>query len=247
MVDAAWDFSNKAGAISLVSGNFGANIIMPPDRNFPWNPGLMSRGGPSGAGIPVRNTIFTTLSPSGGDDTSAIKTALATCPTGQVVKLTAGTFILNQINNAQTSPLLINSSITLRGAGAGQTILQRGSQFVASISGTVMTVTSMSAGFLDVSQTIIAATVAFPTTITSLGTGTGGTGTYNVDVSQTVASCNMTAGGATSPRLGTFISGTTINTPDAFAQLGVNQAIMFIGAGFFSGPDDHGTGSSYIL
>ena len=34
--------------------------IIPSDRNFPWNPGMMSKGG-----IPNRTTICATLSPSG--------------------------------------------------------------------------------------------------------------------------------------------------------------------------------------
>ena len=69
------------------------------------------------AGIPNRTTIFTTLSPSGSDDTSAIQSALASCPAGQVVKLTTGVFHISGggINIGSTS-------CTLRGSGPGSLI-----------------------------------------------------------------------------------------------------------------------------
>src|SRR5262249_23589303 len=64
--------------------------VIPTVRNFPWNPGMMTKGG-----IPSRTTICATLSPSGGDDSTAIQAALDSCPSNQVVKLNAGTFIVN--------------------------------------------------------------------------------------------------------------------------------------------------------
>lgn len=63
--------------------------------------------------------------------------------------------------------------------------------FVAEIAGTVMTVTSASC-VLKAGVVFSGAGVTVGTTITSFGTGTGGTGTYNVSVSQTVASTTMT-------------------------------------------------------
>jgi hypothetical protein len=85
--------------------------VLPADRMAAWNPGLMSVGG-----IPNRTTIYRTLSPSGGDDSGAIQTALSTAPAGQVVMLSPGTFIVNGL-------LLINRPVTLRGSGAGVTRL----------------------------------------------------------------------------------------------------------------------------
>jgi hypothetical protein len=84
----------------------GGNGVIPADRNFAWNPGLTSKGG-----VPERSTICSTLSP-GAD----IQVALDSCPAGQVVQLTAGTFTINNL-------LLLRRAITLRGAGAGKTIL----------------------------------------------------------------------------------------------------------------------------
>ncbi len=85
--------------------------IIPPDRNFTWNPGMMSKGG-----IPNRTTICATLSPSGRDDSAAIQARLDSCPSNQVVMLKPGIFIVNNY-------LLIHTPITLRGSGAGITIL----------------------------------------------------------------------------------------------------------------------------
>jgi hypothetical protein len=94
-------------------GKIDAQTVIPSDGNFAWNPGMMSKGG-----IPNRTTVCATLSPSGGDDSAAIQAALNSCPTSQVVMLNAGTFTVNNY-------LLIHSSITLRGSGAGQTILRK--------------------------------------------------------------------------------------------------------------------------
>jgi hypothetical protein len=61
------------------------------------------------------------------------------------------------------------------------------------ISGTTLTVSAVTSGTLAVGQLITGAGVAASTYITALGTGTGGTGTYTVNNSQTVASETLTA------------------------------------------------------
>ncbi len=85
--------------------------LLPADRMAQWNPGLMSVGG-----IPNRTMIYKTLSPSGRDDTAAIQAALDNAPAGQVVMLTPGVFIVNDI-------LMITRPVTLRGSGAERTKL----------------------------------------------------------------------------------------------------------------------------
>lgn len=94
-----------------------ASAFLPDDRATTWNPGLNAIGG-----IPSRGTVCATKSPkgSGQDDATAIQAAIDACPAGQVVALTAGTFTINGGNF-----LLLNKGITLRGAGPGQTILQK--------------------------------------------------------------------------------------------------------------------------
>jgi hypothetical protein len=88
-----------------------SNGLLPADRMIRWKPGLMAVGG-----IPNRTTVYKTLSPSGRDDSNLIQIALETAPPGQVVMLSPGTFIVNNL-------LLIRRPVTLRGSGAGVTKL----------------------------------------------------------------------------------------------------------------------------
>lgn len=58
--------------------------------------------------------------------------------------------------------------------------------FTGSVSGTVLTVTGVSTGTITAGQSLLGLGVARETVITSLGTGTGGVGTYNINLSQTL-------------------------------------------------------------
>src|SRR6267143_6733465 len=84
--------------------------IIDPSRAIDW-----SNVGISG-GIPNRTTICATLNP--GASAAQISSAIASCPSGQVVFLNAGTSSLSD-------GVLFNGviNITLRGAGANQTFL----------------------------------------------------------------------------------------------------------------------------
>lgn len=65
--------------------------------------------------------------------------------------------------------------------------------FTGSISGTLLNVTSITSGTISQGLTLSGTGVASGTVITYLGSGTGGTGTYTVSISQTVASTTITA------------------------------------------------------
>lgn len=115
------------------------SILIPANRLTVFQPGVTYNAIPAvgvagniapsnynqaGYGIPVRNTIFTTLSPvgGGGDDGAPINAALAACPPGQVVKLTTGVF--NLLTNIRYLPsagrgFTGGGDITLRGSGPG--------------------------------------------------------------------------------------------------------------------------------
>ena len=67
--------------------------FLDPTRTTTWVPGMMAVGG-----IPSRTTVFTTIQAStygnGTQEASAgIQSALNACPAGQVVQLSAGTFL----------------------------------------------------------------------------------------------------------------------------------------------------------
>jgi len=77
-----------------------------------------------------------------------------------------------------------------------RTVAGSAASVTASIAGTVMTVTAVGSGALAVGQTLSGSGVTAGTKITAFGTGTGGTGTYTVSVSQTVASTTIAGAGA---------------------------------------------------
>src|SRR6266571_1321872 len=83
--------------------------ILDPSRAVDW-----SQAGIPG-GIPNRTTICATLNP--GATYTQINTAIAACPSGQVVFLNAGTY------NLSGSISIAKSTVTLRGAGPDQTKL----------------------------------------------------------------------------------------------------------------------------
>lgn len=87
------------------------------------------------------------------------------------------------------------------------------SVFMASLSGTTLTVSSVSSGTITVGQAIYGVGIANGTVITALGTGTGGSGTYTVNNSQTVASQQITgnrSGALVTATIGQTLSGVTI-------------------------------------
>ena len=68
-----------------------------------------------------------------------------------------------------------------------------GTYVTGSISGTTLTITAATAGSLQVGSVLDGTGVLPGTTITALGTGTGGTGTYTVNISQSVVSTALTS------------------------------------------------------
>jgi hypothetical protein len=69
-------------------------------------------------------------------------------------------------------------------------------RFQGSIAGTTLTVSQVSFGTIVPGATLFGSGVTAGTLITALGTGAGGTGTYTVSISQTVASTVMSSGAA---------------------------------------------------
>jgi hypothetical protein len=67
--------------------------------------------------------------------------------------------------------------------------------FTGSISNTTLTVTNLSSGAIGLNTTLIGSGIRSGTIVTSFVTGAGGTGTYGINYSQTVASESMTISG----------------------------------------------------
>ena len=107
-----------------------------------------------------------------------------------------------------------------------------------SISGTTLTVTAVHSGTVAVGQAINGA--AAGTTITALGTGTGGTGTYTVNTSQTVSSFRMTLGVPTLNYVKPSLSVLQPASPGLAFILG-SGTINQNAAGYRHRPDHHGS------
>jgi len=112
-----------------------------------------------------------------------------------------------------------NLIVTLGKSYIAQRIASQGtvySGFTGSITGTVLTITVAGTGTIKVGDTVTGTGVTANTIITSFGTGTGTTGTYNVSISQTVSSTANIAGGmVTGPVcMGVGSGGTTAATTD---------------------------------
>jgi hypothetical protein len=91
--------------------------IIPQSRIINWDAGR--RGGIP----PQEQTIFTTIAP-GTNKAGEIQAAIDSCPSGQVVKLQAGTYALGP------TAIAMKSNVILRGAGMGQTIITGGESSV---------------------------------------------------------------------------------------------------------------------
>lgn len=90
--------------------------IVPLEGRTTWAPGVQG-------GIPARPEVCATVTAASlGNGTTeasvAIQRAIASCPAGKTLQLSAGKFLVNNY-------ILLNKGITLRGAGPGQTILQK--------------------------------------------------------------------------------------------------------------------------
>lgn len=140
--------------------------------------------------------------------TAAVFTGVVSGTTLTVTAVKSGTLAVGQHFFAVGA--LQESVITALGTGTGgtgtytlglsQTIASSqmytssaGAIITASMSGTTMTVTAVSSGTLYVGQTIQGAGITTQTIITALGSGSGGTGTYTINNSQTISSETMYA------------------------------------------------------
>lgn len=146
---------------------------------------------------------------NGSQPTAASVTGAIAASTASVTGSIAG-IILN-VSAVASGVLVPGGSITGTGVTAGTIIQQQLSgttggvgTYAVNLSQTVastaiaetygtLTVSAVSSGALAVGQTLSGSGVTASTQITGLGTGTGGTGTYFVNPSQTAASTTITA------------------------------------------------------
>ncbi len=115
----SWPLPQRPPGPGLDPRDVGAGVI-PVERLTAWDPGIPG-------GIPTYHTVCATIDASSYgngtvDSTAGIQAAIDACPAGQVVQLSAGTFLVNGYH-----PIFVNKSIVLRGAGPRATLLTKSS------------------------------------------------------------------------------------------------------------------------
>ncbi len=142
----------------------------------------------------------------------------------QLVALANGTITLSFNGTPKTSGTINLSTATSFSNAATliQTALgQYDAVVTGSITATTLTVSAVTSGALAVGQVISGAGVTAGTTITALGTGTGGAGTYTVSPTQTASSTTISAGPAAvtyDSQSGAFVI--TSGTPGVTSTIG---------------------------
>ena len=116
--------------------------------------------------------------------------------------------------------------------------------FVGSISGTTLTVVLVKSGTIAVGQSLFGLGLSAETVITALGTGTGGTGTYVVNISQTETAEIMNSA-AVAATLTSSISGNILTVTAITGTLYPGQTIQ--GAGVTAGTIITTLGSGTVL
>jgi len=141
--------------------------------------------------------------------------------------------------NVDTATVIVAQlSGTAGGVGTYQvSVSQVASSTSLTLTGAGLTVSAVTTGTLAVGQTITGSGIAAGTTIIARGTGTGGTGTYVVSVSQTFASGTITASGGTLTV--TAVGSGAIYLNDTISGSGVTVGTYV--SGFLTGTGGTGT------
>lgn len=174
-----------AGPGQIVAGTNGVTV-----GQFAWLDSTLTQASNGGTGVPagfVANELQAVITAWLGQQTMLVPAGLP------VTLFDQGDFWARTANAAvkgnKVFASLLDGSISC--APAGSTIAA--ASVTGAIAGTTLTVSAVGSGTLVVGQEISGAGVTPGTYITALGSGTGGTGTYTVNNSQTVSSETLTA------------------------------------------------------
>lgn len=127
-----------------------------------------------------------------GGSVAALTLAQIQAISGTLTISVHGTPVTSSTINLSAATSFSNAAALIQtGLGAANAVV------TGAIAGSTLTVSAVASGELAIGQTISGTGITPGTTITALGTGTGGTGTYTVSVSQTVSSTAITAGAVT--------------------------------------------------
>ena len=118
--------------------------------------------------------------------------------------------------------------------------------FTGTISGTTLTVTAVTNGTIGVGQSLFGVGITQETIITALGTGSGGVGTYTINISQTVSTAERMNSTAVAAVFTATISTTTLSvTAVSSGTIYLGQTVQ--GAGVTSNTVITAQGSNIVL
>ncbi len=209
------DGTNVVEQVDYVAGNFGMGGSLTVDDGAAVGASLEVGGDVTAYGgvvasepiISYSSTYLTGTAAQTVAQASAINTgnetitlASAVFSNGTAVMLTSSDTMPTGLST-NTLYYIVNANVTSVFAGTG------------SISGTVLDISSVQSGAIGVGTVISGTGITAGTTVTSLGTGTGGTGTYNISASQTVASTRIAGvyAGAQTIKLSTSFGGAAVD------------------------------------
>jgi len=166
-------------------------------------------------GLTNKVTLFNTAEVRGMRQVSGGQYMVVVC--GQYVYVLNSTFTPTIIGTLNTSTGMVgitDNSVNVYIVDGSNRYTWRisnplAAQFIGSVSGTTLTVTSMKSGTLSVGQQLFGIGVTAETVITALGSGSGGVGTYTINLSQSVASQTLNTA-AVAARVTGSISGNVL-------------------------------------
>jgi len=142
---------------------------------------------------------------------------------------TSGTFTLAAPAVAgTTSQTLVASNGTLAPLISGAVVSTAATAFTGAITGTTLTVTAVASGTIQIGQVLSGVGVTAGTSIIAFGSGTGGTGTYTVSTSQTVASVALSVVGQDFYNIPSYAKRITI-MPVGVSTTGANNMLLQVG------------------
>lgn len=204
-----YDGPQRAESKILRSVSAANNVIGRAFTEIPDTDGVAQAGGTGVfAGILVNPLVYATSGTASG----TLEPTLVLPNETQAELLKMGTIIASLANGADIGDLVMYAEAT-----GILSALQPVAAFTASQATTVLTVSAITAGNIGVGSVVENAAGEILGTVISLGTGTGGTGTYNLDTSATVGSAAMTAN-SVAPAGSRIVPNTQVtrqNTPSA--------------------------------
>jgi hypothetical protein len=177
--------SSLIGGSEIVRGSIGAYGTLTTNSSAYLN-GATTQTVAQASAISTADETITIATAAYSNDLAVVLTSSGTMPTGL---------------STNTLYYVVGTSASSYFSGAG------------TISGTTLTISAVYAGSIGVG-TVITGTGVSTATVSSLGTGTGGAGTYNISVSQTVASSTTISGtysGSQTVKLSTSLGGSAVN------------------------------------